>query len=250
MWYLFFIVLGLALGSFINVLVLRLKEEKSLLGRSVCPKCSHQLSWFDNIPVFSFLFLKAKCRHCQEPISWQYPLVEIASGLLWLTAYIYFITQGIEAVFIYGFYFSILLSLFVFDLRWMLLPDAITLPAIFLAFIINWYLGFTLVLMLISGALGAGWFGIQYALSRGKWVGSGDIILGGLIGLMVGSWEHLLIVIFLAYILGSVIAVGLLFTGKKKLGAQLPMGVFLTLATVVAMVWGGQIWGWYTAFLW
>ncbi len=248
--YLFFAILGLVFGSFINVLVLRLKEEKTLLGRSACPKCSKVLSWFENIPVLSFIFLKARCRHCHQSISWQYPIVELASAVLWLGAYHYFIYMGVETVFIYGLYFSILLSLFIFDLKWYLLPDVITFSGIVVAIVFNLILGFGWWPMLLAGVLGASWFGAQYLVSKGKWVGAGDIFLGALIGLMVGSWEHLLLVILISYLSGSVVSIALLLTKKKSWNGQVPFGVFLTAATVVTLIWGSEFWSWYMGFLW
>lgn len=245
----FFVILGLILGSFINVLVLRLHQEKSLLGRSRCPHCARQLSWWENIPVLSFISLRGRCRDCQKNISWQYPLVEIASAVLWWLAYYYF-KNNIDAVLINGLYFSILLSLFIFDLKWYLLPDAITIPAIVLTFIFNLYLGLQFWPMVIVGLLGATWFAIQFFVSKGKWVGSGDIFLGALIGLMVGTWPMLLIVILISYISGSIVSLALVALGKKQWSGQIPFGVFLTLATVMVLIWGQSIWSWYFRLLW
>ncbi|MFH1112196.1 MAG: prepilin peptidase [Patescibacteria group bacterium] len=272
----FFFLFGLILGSFFNVIILRLVREKNILGRSRCLDCGIQLKWYDNIPLLSFIFLKGKCRYCARPISWQYPLVELASGLLWLVGYLVIARsvsdeailtfgQGITspvfgwaamtpeqwlAVMTFGIFSSILLILFVFDLRWYILPDIITIPAIVVALIINLMLGKDWLWLIISAVAGAVWFLLQYVLSRGKWVGSGDIRLGALIGAMLGSWQGLLIALFLAYLSGSVVAMVLVAIKKKGWKSQLPFGAFLTIATVITLLWGTQLWDWYLGLLW
>ncbi|MFH1867264.1 MAG: prepilin peptidase [Patescibacteria group bacterium] len=273
----FFFLFGLALGSFINVVILRLAEGKSIRGRSRCPKCSRQLLWYENIPLLSFIFLRGKCRSCHSAISWQYPLVELASGILWLMSYlviashaggrgeaILYSGQGIASslsllamtqaewlgVITFGVFSSFLLILFVFDFRWYILPDAITIPAIIVALVLNLILGKDWPWLLGATALGALWFGLQYFVSRGKWVGSGDIRLGALMGAMLASWHGLLLTLMLSYIVGSLVAVVLLLLKKKGWKSELPFGAFLTAATTVTLLWGEVIWDWYLGLLW
>ncbi len=269
-------IFGLCLGSFLNVLILRLKDDKSILGRSQCPKCLRQLKWFENIPLLSFIFLRAKCASCNQPISWQYPLVEFTSGVLWVTSYFVIASQAKQslvlateiatssassvllamtqndwlAMFTFGVFVTILLILFVFDFRWYILPDQITIPAIVITIILQLLLGVSIINLLIAGLSGAAWFGAQYFVSKGKWVGDGDIRLGALIGLMLGTWQLLLTTFFIAYIGGAIIAVILLLLGKVKRGAKLPMGAFLTTATIIGLMYGKIIWEWYIGLIW
>lgn len=240
------LVLGLCLGSFVNVLVLRLAAGESLLGRSRCPHCLRQLAWYENIPVFSFIALQARCRTCRGPISWQYPLVEGASGLVWVLAYLRaYPSGGWLGLVSFGLFATILLSLFVFDLKWSMLPDEVTLPSLALVILLNLSLGADWLAVVVAALLGALWFAFQYFFSHGRWVGDGDIRLGALMGAMLAGWQNLVVALFLAYVVGSVVAAFLLMTHKRNWQSQLPMGVFLAPATLVALFWGNQIWQWY-----
>ena len=255
---LFIFIFGLTLGSFLNVLILRLKSGQNLGGRSRCPECKKQIAWYDNIPLLSFVILQAKCRTCRAKISWQYPAVEFVSGLLWLAGYFKFVTpdwwQNSSVAwlqfFSFGIFVSILLVLFVFDTRWYILPDQITIPAIVLALVLNLFLGVDWPWLLGSVALGAAWFWLQHVISRGTWVGEGDIRLGALVGALVGTWQGLVLTFFIAYVGGSIIAIALLLLHKKGWKSQLPMGAFLTIATTVTLLWGSDLWVWYSTLLW
>ena len=255
-------IFGLSIGSFINCLVWRLHEKKTILGRSICPKCKYQLSWYDNIPVFSFLFLRGKCRKCGKSISWQYPAVELITAILFVLVFlINFYPQGTSqfSIFnfqtIFNFQFSILILkswflitvmiiIFIYDLKYYLILDIITLPACIIIFILNLFLGFNLVNLLISGIIGGSFFLLQFLVSKGKWIGGGDIRLGLLIGLSL-AWPMSIFAIFLAYIIGSVISIPLLISKKKKLKSEIPLGIFLSTATIITLFWGEQILNWY-----
>ncbi len=248
MWEIIFLLLGLIVGSFANVVIFRLIKQKNILGRSVCHRCLKQLNWYENIPVLSFIFLRGKCLGCRQKISWQYPLVELASGILWLVAWLVF-TDLVPAL-VFGVFSTILLILFVFDLRWYILPDLITIPGIILALLLNLLLGQDWLWLVGAGAIGAAWFLLQYVLSHGKWVGSGDIRLGALMGVMLASWQGLLVALLLAYLAGSVVAVVLVALKKKEWQSQIPFGTFLTVATIITLGWGGQLWDWYLGLVW
>ncbi len=241
---LLFFIFGLIIGSFLNVIILRLKDSKSLLGRSKCPVCGQVISWYDNIPVLSFILLAGRCRACKNRISWQYPLVELSSGILWLAAY-FFSSDSLEVALVLGIFFNILLTLFIFDLRWYILPDQITLLGIAVALLANVLLGKHWQNIILTALVGGFWFGWQYLISRGTWVGSGDIRLGVLMGAMLASWQGLGVALFLAYISGASVAIILLLLGKKTWSAKLPFGAFLTATTVISLLWGEAIWGWY-----
>lgn len=249
----FILLIGLCFGSFANCLIWRLHENETITGRSYCPKCRKQISWYDNIPLFSFLFLRGKCRHCKKSISWQYPLVELTVALLFM------ISWRIEMNFISDPKFMFLLIrdwlaiivmtiIFIYDLRWYLILDIITLPASLLFFILNIYLGISWHNLLISGIIGSSFFLFQFIISRGKWIGGGDIRLGLLMGFILG-WPKVLVAIFLAYFIGSIIALGLIIFKIKKLKSEVPLGVFLSVATVVVIFWGEKILAWYLNIL-
>ena len=150
LFYAIIFILGLVLGSFINCIIYRLKEDKSVLkGRSYCPHCGHTLAVKDLIPLFSFLFLKGRCRYCGRKISWQYPLVELAMGIGLVVIAILGLGVG-ESVF-YSILWGLLLIIFVFDWRYMVVPDLVTNAAIIVA------LGFSVWKTSLSGA----WWGIN-----------------------------------------------------------------------------------------
>jgi leader peptidase (prepilin peptidase) / N-methyltransferase len=250
----FIFIFGLIIGSFLNCLIWRLHKSESLMNRSYCPKCRKQISWYDNIPVISFLILRGGCRHCHKPISYQYPAVELITGLLFIVAYYInyrlllpadlsnyqFIAQLLRDWFL----ISVMIVIFIYDLRWYLILDKVTLPACLIVFILNLILGINLWNLLISGIIGGSFFLIQFLISRGKWIGGGDIRLGLLMGLALG-WPGVILAIIISYFLGSIIGIGLILSGKKQWSSEVPLGVFLTIGTVLALFWQTQILNWY-----
>ncbi|MDP3900524.1 MAG: prepilin peptidase [bacterium] len=256
--YLIIFLFGICVGSFLNCLIWRLNQKETILGRSMCPRCKKIISWFDNIPLVSFLILKGKCRSCKKDISLQYPLVELIVGLLFfLAAYKHLGAElnfgAIETSVILfilrdWLFISILTIIFVYDLRWYLILDIITLPAIAIAFGVNLYLGFAWIDLLAAAAIGGGFFFFQFVVSRGRWIGGGDIRLGFLMGMML-SWPQILTALMIAYVSGSVIGVSLLASGKKQWSSQIPFGTFLSAASAAALLWGEHILSWYLTWL-
>jgi len=248
-FYLFSIfIFGLIIGSFLNAFIYRLHEGKTMMGRSFCPKCFKTIHWYDNIPVFSFLFLKGSCRHCKKKISWQYPLVEIVTALIFVVAlYVelgkFNLFQGqlinldfefIITLFRDLFLISILIIVFVYDLRWYIIRDEVVLPATVLIFILNLFLGVVWWKMLFYGIIGLSFFLVQFWVSKGRWVGGGDIFLGLLIGIAL-PWPGFLVAIMLSYFIGSFVGLGLIVFGKKKMESQIPFGPFLVLGTIATL---------------
>jgi len=142
--------------------------------------------------------------------------------------------------------------IFVYDLRWQLIPDKLTLPAIGIVVFINFIVLSTgnnllanwLVNLLVAIVVGGGFFLLQFIVSKGRWIGGGDIRLGVLMGVILG-WPQVAWALMLAYILGALVAVGLILTGQKKWSAQIPFGTFLTVAAFITMYWSDQIVNWY-----
>src|SRR3989344_4664509 len=189
--YFFIFLIGLCVGSFLNCVIYRLALPnfsfwKNLggLNRSYCPHCKYNLAWLDLIPVFSFLFLKGKCRYCKKKISLQYPIVEILTGLVFLL--IFFIMQDIEQ------------------------PDN------FINFL------------------------FLFLISKGKWIGFGDVKLAILLGFLLG-FPNILSGLFLSFFFGAIIGLILMFLNKKGLESEIPFAPFLIIGTFVAMFFGDQI---------
>lgn len=187
--------------------------------------------------------LGGKCRNCGGKISWQYPIVELVTGLLFLVAYILHNSWSIELARDW-FLISVMIVIFIYDLRWYLILDIVTLPACLVVFILNLVLGFGLLNLLFSGIIGGSFFLIQFLISRGKWIGGGDIRLGFLMGLALG-WPSVLTAIIISYFLGSIVGLGLIAAGKKQWGSEVPLGVFLAVGTIITLFWQTQILDWY-----
>ncbi len=253
--YILVFLFGLAIGSFLNVIIFRLKKGKSpLKGRSYCPKCKHKLNWIDLIPFLGFFIRKGKCHYCGKKISRQYPSVELAAGLLFVfVCWYYFSMPGPKELFIIRdlVFVSILIVIFVYDLKYKLILDKVSLPAAGFAILYNVLLGYprgdtftSLLNLILAGAIGAGFFLLQFWLSKGKWIGGGDIRLGLLMGFMVG-WPLIFVALFLSYIGGAVVGLFLLASKKKTLKAEIPFGIFLAPATFLTIFYGQQLLNWY-----
>jgi len=254
-FYLTIFLFGLAVGSFLNSIIYRLQTgENFLFTRSHCPYCKHILNWQDLIPLFSFLILKEKCRYCQQKISWQYPLVEIATAILFLVG---FNPQNFLFSIFYFLIASLLIIIFVYDLKHYIIPDKVIYPAIFIVGI--WYLVSGIffhfytkyyILNTLYSAFGAAIFFLVIVLiSSGKWMGSGDVKLALFMGLFLG-FPNILVALFSAFLLGAIIGLGLIIAGKKTLKSEVPFGPFLVSGTFIALFWCNQIINWYlTLFL-
>jgi leader peptidase (prepilin peptidase)/N-methyltransferase len=251
MFWLIFFIFGLIIGSFLNVVVCRLNLAESLLGRSHCPKCRGLIHWYDNIPLLSFVLLNAECRNCREKISWQYPLVELASGIIFMAVGLVFFGEGnlnnwVEIIFYLGF-FSALLVIFVFDLEHLEIP----MPVLWLALV--WSLVFLLILDWLNfqsgmdifssrifsgnlaGILAFSFFFILAFGSREKWMGMGDAYLALLIGLGLGL-DKILPALMLAFFLGSFCGIALIVVKKKTLKSQIPFGPFLVSGAIITVL--------------
>lgn len=247
----FIIVFGLIIGSFLNVLILRLPQKEPIIkGRSRCPNCKHLLGFFDLFPIISFIFLDGKCRYCKSKISWQYPVVEGVTALLFLIAYLIFIHDkgeidpfSILQLLRAWFFISVMIIIFVYDLKKYLILDRVIYPAIVIAILsmpvfLNGKLDQNIFWgIFLAAILGGGFFLFQYLVSRGRWVGGGDVKMGVLMGLVLG-FNGLLIALFFAYILGAIISLFLMAIKRKTIKDALPFGPFLASGTIISLFWG------------
>ncbi|MDQ3076945.1 MAG: prepilin peptidase [bacterium] len=226
---LFFFVFGVAIGSFLNVVILRYNTGRGLDGRSQCFSCGKKLQWFELMPVVSFLYQKGKCSECGSKISWQYPLVELLTGIVFVAVYwkLYpyiflafssFIVSYIITVLI----FCILIVIFVYDLRHKIIPDGLSL-ALALLGLINLCISLVPLSLkvpslsaLVAGPLLFLPFAILWFVSKGTWMGFGDAKLAFGMGLILGIMGGLSAII-LAFWIGAVISVGLLVIQKIHL---------------------------------
>lgn len=248
----FIFILGLCWGSFANVLIDRTENKKSIKGRSKCDFCGYKLSWLDNVPLLSFLFLRGRCRKCHKKLSWQYPLVEFLTGLVFLLTFLLgqkvgiFSFYNLESSLNFVYYLAIVYLLWViliWDFKYMIIPDfLIVIGSLLTVFyqiyrMLFWenYLGVInnpLLSSLLGGLILSGFFGLLYWFSKGKWIGGGDVKLGFWLGLIVGL-GMVYFLILLAYTVGALVAMGLLIWGSKKMKSEIPFGPFLVLATYI-----------------
>jgi leader peptidase (prepilin peptidase) / N-methyltransferase len=254
----FIFIFGLFVGSFINVVIYRLHRQESFVrGFSKCLFCGHRLFSKDLVPLFSYLFLKGRCRYCKQRFSHQYPLVELFTAVSFFLifikifpqlAFINFVFIDIVTLIFWWTIAAFLVIIFVYDLKYYLVLDTVVLPAVVLAFIVNLFLGFSFLNLLLAAVVGGGFFLLQFVVSKGRWIGGGDIRLGLLMGVFLG-WPHLLTALFVAYMLGAVVSIGLLIADKKNWSDKVPFGTFLTVATFLVMLYGDQLVNWYWTLL-
>ncbi len=242
MIYILLFILGLVVGSFLNCVIFRLEEGKSFLkGRSFCPFCGKVLGFWDLIPLLSFLFLRGRCRYCKKRISRQYPLVELFVGIIFVLVFRYF---GLGEFFFLLLSSCFLVIIFVFDLKRYIIPDRIIYPAVLIAFFYRLFFDYGSWHYFLSG-LGAGFFFLLIVLvSKGKWMGVGDIKLALFMGFLLG-YPNILTALFLAFLIGAIIGVGLVLAKKKGMKSEVPFGPFLVLGTFLALFWGPLIIEWY-----
>jgi leader peptidase (prepilin peptidase)/N-methyltransferase len=260
-------ILGLGLGSFANALVWRLHQQQSgkkdkklsiLKGRSLCPNCGHQLSALDLIPVISWVLLKGRCRYCSQPISIQYPAVELTTAFIFSLSYIFWPVaphfNGQWLLLATWLAASVgLMALAVYDIRWMLLPNKILYPTLLVAvagraaYIIAYEPrpGHALWLWLLSVAVASGIFYILYMVSQGKWIGFGDVRLGLITGTLLADPYKSFGMIFAASLLGTLAILPYLLANRKSLASKTPYGPFLITATGIFVIFGDSLINWY-----
>ncbi|HEY5549871.1 MAG TPA: prepilin peptidase [Candidatus Saccharimonadales bacterium] len=264
-------VLGLCAGSFISAVVWRVRQ-KSLKsghpnlsifsGRSQCPNCHHVLAWYDLIPLFSWLLLRGRCRYCRRHISWQYPAIELAAAAIFVVSYAYWpdgVYGAADWVLLLTWLLTSvgLLALLIYDLKWMMLPNKIIYPTLVVAiggrsvYLISFETDIKKALIdwSLSVLLASGLFWLIFMASSGKWIGYGDVRLGLITGTVLADPLLSILMIFVASVLGTLIALPALATGRKRLNSKLPFGPFLITATALVLLFGQIPINWYKQLL-
>ncbi|WP_411360757.1 prepilin peptidase [Pseudidiomarina sp. YC-516-91] len=269
------LVLGLVVGSFLNVVIGRLpvmlqqqwrrdcavytedtKAQKELDKQPVfniatpgshCPKCKHAIKWYDNIPVVSWLLLKAKCRNCQQPISGRYPAIEILTGVTFASI-AWFFGFGFPTLY-YMVFAALLIVLFFIDYDHMLLPDNLNYVVLWLGLFVAWYGGPVSLHDAVIGAIGGYLFlwSVYWAfklLTGKEGMGYGDFKLLAALAAWTGYQQLPTIVIASAFS-GAVIGIALQIIQRNKRGQPIPFGPFLICGGVIALIWGEQLLNWY-----
>lgn len=245
----FFAVLGAVVGSFLNVCILRLPADQSVVSPpSRCPKCGSGVRWYDNIPILSWLFLRGRCRNCQNPISIQYPLIELTTAVIWgwMAARYGAGPESVRA----ALFLTLLLGIAMTDAREYIIPDEFSIGGLLLGVGFAVAAGFpTLRDAVIGATVGfallwvVAWLG-KHAFKK-EAMGGGDIKMMAMVGAFVG-WKGVFLTIFLGSVVGTVIFGPLALVGKKK---DVPFGIFLALGAAVTFLWGDAVLEWYRGYL-
>jgi leader peptidase (prepilin peptidase) / N-methyltransferase len=250
-----FAILGLIIGSFLNVCIDRLPRNESIAyPPSHCPACQHKLAAKDLIPVFSYLVLRGRCRYCQAPIPKRLFWVELATGVVFaLLAWHYGLNPELAVM---AFYACLFIIIFVIDLEQGLILNKVAYPAMVVVFLLALYpwpwlndsLGMRLAYAALGGGVGFIIFLLIALISRGG-MGWGDVKLAALIGLATG-FPMVVVAIIMAAILGGIVAVALMIAKRKKRRETVPFGPFLAVAAMVTLLWGSNILDWYLGLMW
>ncbi len=233
----FLFILGLIFGSFISALTYRYPRGISIVkGRSFCPKCKKQIAWFDNIPVVSYLILGGRCRNCKKKISPRYILIELATGLGFLTL------QGLTLQGVYSIYilagqlavFVILESIFIIDLEHQIIPDDFIFPGLLVSLLATDYL---LLATLFSGFLAASLLMLIHLLTRGRGMGLGDVKFAVLGGILVGL-KLMPVWLFLSFLTGGVAGFILILGRRAGLKDKIAFGPFLIIGLGLTFLYG------------
>lgn len=245
-----FFVLGVTIGSFLNVVIFRFKTHRSFRGRSGCMACPHKLSWHELIPIASFLWLRGRCKNCKTRISIQYPIVEFITGVIFAGLFLkfqdifLFNTIGFSATFaFYATIFCLLMVVSVYDLKHKIIPNAIVFVLGILSFLglflfsdFIFYPHWPGIWEILSGILIAAPFALMWLFSRGTWMGLGDaklaISLGWILGLSLA-----LSAMVLSFWIGAIVGIVLIIFSKKHgMKTEIPFAPFLVLGTILAFL--------------
>jgi len=242
--------IGLCIGSFLNVVIYRLPRGQSLVTPpSRCRNCGYLLRWFDNVPVLSWLFLRARCRNCGTPVSWQYPVVELITGALFLL--VVWLTPIGPLVFSRLLLVCILIALFGIDLEHQILPNSITLPGIAIGVLFSLIAPPGIRDSLIGVVLGGGILyaiaGAYYLWRREEGMGMGDVKMLAMIGAFLG-WKAVLVTLVLSSFSGAIIGLLLMAVQRGTMKFALPFGTFLAIGALIAMLAGDPLVAWYAGF--
>ena len=239
----------------------KLLTTKLSKDRSQCLHCSYQLRWHDLIPLVSWAMLRGKCRHCHKPIGYFEPLIELGVALFFVASYIFwpytFDSWLVIARFIVWLIAGVGLAILAtYDTKWFMLPDkvnftviALALASATLAIFGSGNYGDSLINIAMSVAILSGLYYVIYLISKGQWIGFGDIKLGLGLALLLSDWQLAFVALFAANLIGCLIVVPMMLFGKLKRDAHIPFGPLLIIGTLIAQLAGPALVSWYVGVL-
>lgn len=237
--------------------IVKLQKKSLSKDRSVCLHCGHQLAWYDLLPIISWLSLKGKCRYCRKSIGWFEPVIEVGMAVFFVASYLfwpYTLVSTLDiAQFVIWLIAGVLLAiLFVYDMRWYLLPNSVVFPLIGLGLINTLLVLYSkefavseVIGVLYGCAILSGLYYLIYVLSHYKWVGFGDVKLGLALALLLADWRLSALALFLANLIGTIIYLPLMMKGSVKRKSHIPFGPLLIGGWLIAGLFGTSIIAWY-----
>jgi prepilin signal peptidase PulO-like enzyme (type II secretory pathway) len=251
------LVVGLAIGSFLSAITYRLpKNAQFIKGRSACPRCKKQIAWYDNIPVISFLILKGKCRHCKKAISVRYPIIELATGLIFVLTGFGQVSclnkvssaslcswNDILGIYTLPLFFLLIISLiiiFIIDLENKFIPDNLVFTGFATFVILLAVLSPSFYKYLLSGFVASALLLLIHLFTKGKGMGLGDVKFALLAGTILG-WPNTLYWMYISFISGALVGVILIVYKKAKFGKSIPFAPFLVSSMIFVLLYGGLI---------
>jgi len=242
--YIIFFICGLAIGSFLEVVIYRVPRKISIIKPgSYCTSCNGKIAFYDNIPLISYIILKGRCRNCKVRISYKTFIIEILTGLLFVLNYFFF---GLSIQTIIGIIFSSVLIVVSFiDIDLKIIPNVIVIPFTVVGLALNIYLNPVKWWMPLAFAAGAFTFMLIINLIYPKGMGMGDVKLS----LMVGAFlvKSVIAGLFLGFLVGAIFGVAVIIK-KRKMRQTIPFGPFISIGSIIALFWGDNILKWYTSF--
>lgn len=245
----FVLVLGLSIGSFLNVVIQRLPRNISIIqNRSRCENCRKNIKWHDLIPILSYLLLRGKCRYCLSPISVQYPVVEFITAVLFIAVFYKLGVRNYELgimsiaqLLFYWYIISSLIVIFFIDLKHGIIPDKLVYPPILLSFLFTLQNSYFIILNHALSAIGAFLFFLAlFLITRGRGMGFGDVKLAFLMGILLG-FPHIVLALYIAFLTGALVSIILVLGRTLTIKNTIPFGPFLVIGTVVSMLYGDRI---------
>jgi len=250
-------IIGIFVGSFLNVVVDRLPRKETITrGRSYCEFCKNELAWYDLIPLLSFLILKGKCRYCHKKLSLYYPIIEFGTGILFALTYLFIISNfkfqisneflNYKSIIINLTYYLFIVSSFIViffeDLKFGIIPDKVVFPAIILSLFYSLIVNPQSLTINLASAVGAcAFFLILFLITKGKGMGFGDVKLSFLLGLILG-FPKIILALYLAFLTGAFVGIILILWKKKRsIKDTIPFGPFLIIGSLLSLFLGNLI---------
>lgn len=238
---LFLFVIGICIGSFLNVLIDRLSlGESPVKGRSYADCCKKTLKWHDLIPIFSFLFLQGKCGYCHKKLSFYYPIVEGVTGIVFVICFL--LVQNLPQLLFYLLISCFFIVIFFSDVKYGIILDAILFPAVIITFVYH-LLSTPLFLVpyLLSGVGACLFFLFIFLVTKGKGMGFGDVKLAFFLGLFLG-FPKIIVALYVAFLTGAFVSIILIACGKKKMSrGTIPFGPFLIFGAIIAIFYSDTL---------